>query len=88
MILKKSWKSNAKFIVFVADAPGRGEKEIENSLEKLAINNISMFCLRIHSRTDSMFNTFKNVYKKYESAVFKIVDKSIFINEVVNSCID
>ena len=88
LTLKKSWKSNAKFIVFVADAPGRGEKEIENSLEKLAINNISMFCLRIHSRTDVMFNTFQNVYNKYESVVFKTVDKSVFINEVVNSCID
>ena len=88
LTLKKSWKSNAKFIVFVADAPGRGEKEIENSLEKLAGNNISMFCLKIHSRTDTMFKTFQNVYKKYESTVFKIVDKSVFINEVVNSCIE
>ena len=88
LTLKKSWKSNAKFIVFVADAPGRGEKEIENSLEQLAGNNVSMFCLRIHSRTDNMFTTFQNVYKKYESVVFKIVDKSVFINEVVNSCID
>ena len=88
LTLKKSWKSNAKFIVFVADAPGRGEKEIENSLEKLAINNISMFCLKIHSRTDSMFDTFKNIYKKYETAVFKLVDKGNFINEVVNSCIE
>ena len=52
------------------------------------MNNISMFCLRIHNRTDKMFTTFINIYKKYESAVFKLVDKSVFINEVVNSCIE
>ena len=57
--LNKSWKSDAKFIVFVADAPGHGikyssldwiytngipgRKEIEESLKELAEDNVSMF---------------------------------------------
>ena len=41
--LNKTWSSNAKFIVFVTDAPSHGEKDIEESIEKLAKNNISMF---------------------------------------------
>ena len=86
--LNKTWTSNAKFIVFVTDAPSHGEKDIEESIEKLAKNNISMFCLRIHNRTDSMFNSFKNIYNKYKSTVFKIVEKRFFIDEVVNSCIE
>ena len=88
LALNKTWNSNAKFIVFVADAPGHGEKDIEDSIETLAKNNISMFCLRIHYNTDSMFNTFKNIYNKYESTVFKVVEKEYFIDEVVRSCID
>ena len=104
--LNKAWKSNAKFIVFIADAPGHGikycpddtyypdgiagRKDIEESVEELAKNNVSMFCLRITSDTDIMFNIFNNVYKKYESPIFKLVNNSRkgFTDEVVNSCID
>ena len=104
--LNKAWKSNAKFIVFIADAPGHGKKyypkdykypdgisgrkDIEESVEELAKNNVSMFCLRITSDTDIMFNIFNNVYKKYESPIFKLVYNSGkgFTDEVVNSCID
>ena len=104
--LNKAWKSNAKFIVFIADAPGHGKKycsydsrypdgisgrkDIEESVEELAKNNVSMFCLRITSDTDTMFNIFKNVYNKYDSTIFKLVKNSGkgFTDEVVNSCID
>ena len=104
--LNKAWKSNAKFIVFIADAPGHGKKyypndytypygisgrkDIEESVEELAKNNVSMFCLRITSHTETMFNIFNNVYNKYESTIFKLVNNSGkgFTDEVVNSCID
>ena len=104
--INKTWKSNAKFIVFVADAPGHGKKycpddnkypygisgrkDIEESVEELAKDNVSMFCLNITIYTNTMFNIFKNVYNKYESTIFKLVQNrgSGFTDEVVNSCID
>ena len=74
MALNKTWRSNAKFIVFVADAPGHGlkydpgdykypdgiegRKDIEESVEELAKNNVCMFCLNITTDTDQMFNIF------------------------------
>ena len=88
--LEKSWKSDARFIVFVADAPGHGRKyseldwmyfdgipgrkEIEVSLDELAKKYVSMFCLRISSETDIMFGYFKNVYDNYKGNIFEIVD--------------
>ena len=102
--LNKTWKSNAKFIVFVADVPGHGKKyypddeaypdgiegrkDIEESVEELAENNVSMFCLKITSFTDIMFGIFQNVYDKYESTILKIVNNNKFTDEVVNTCID
>jgi vacuole morphology and inheritance protein 14 len=90
--LNKSWKSDAKFIVFVTDAPGHGSKyspydwiyangipgrkEIEESVKELAENNVSMFCFRIHSNTDKMFSIFKNIYDNYSWNIFELVDIS------------
>ncbi len=90
--LEKDWKSDAKFIVFVADAPGHGRKygpydevyfngipgrkEIEESVKELAENNVSMFCFRIHSITDKMFSIFKNIYDNYSWNIFELVDIS------------
>ena len=104
--INKTWKSNAKFIVFVADAPGHGKKycpddnkypygisgrkDIEESVEELAKDNVSMFCLNITIYTNTMFNIFKNVYNKYESTIFKLVKNSAsgYTDEVVKTCID
>ena len=104
--LNKTWKSNAKFIVFVADAPGHGlkydpydntypdgiegRKDIEESVEELAENNVSMFCLNITSDTDIMFGIFQDVYDKYKSTILKLVnnDDNTFTDEVVKTCID
>jgi hypothetical protein len=102
--LEKSWKSDARFIVFVADAPGHGRKyseldwmyfdgipgrkEIEDSIEELAKDYVSMFCLRITKQTDIMFGYFKNIYDKYKSNIFELVDTNghVFTDEIVNSC--
>ena len=89
MSLNKAWKSNAKFIVFVADAPGHGlkyykyddiypdgiegRKDIEESVIELAKNNVCMFCLEISDFTKQMFNIFQNVYNKYGSCNLEIV---------------
>jgi hypothetical protein len=103
--LNKTWKSNAKFIVFVADAPGHGlkyapndytypdgiegRKDIEESVEELAENNVSMFCLKISYETQVMFNIFENVYNQYNSTKFEIVDNNYnFSEEVVKSAIE
>jgi len=90
--LEKNWKSNAKFIVFVTDAPGHGlkytdddyeypdgiegRKDIEESIRELASKNILMFCLKIKNDTNKMFNIFKNVYQEYGENKLQIVDKS------------
>ena len=89
MSLNKAWNSNAKFIVFVADAPGHGlkyykyddmypdgiegRKDIEESVIELAKNNVCMFCLEISDYTKQMFNIFQNVYNKYGSCNLEIV---------------
>jgi len=104
--LNKSWKSNAKFIIFVADAPGHGKKyypkdkkfpngiegrkDIEESVEELAKNNTSMFCLKISNNTDIMFDIFQNTYNKYPLTKFYIVDSNNnnFINEVTNLSVE
>ena len=108
--LEKNWKSNAKFIVFVADAPGHGlkytdddytypdgiagRKDIEESVRELASKNVLMFCLRIDSYTDKMFNIFKNVYQEYGENKLKIVDQysqdnnNYFADEVVKSAVN
>ena len=104
--LIKTWKSNAKFIVFIADAPGHGlkyysddnkypngiegRKDIEESIEELVKDNISLFCVKINDNTQKMFNIFQNVYNKYQSAKFEIVDynQNIFSEEVVKSVVE
>ena len=79
--LIKTWKSNAKFIVFVADGPGHGlkyysddtkypngiegRKDIEESVEELVKDNVSLFCVKINDYTQKMFNIFQDVYNKY-----------------------
>jgi len=89
MSLNKAWNSNAKFIVFVADAPGyglkyykydkkypneiEGRKDIEESVIELVKNNVCMFCLEISDYTKQMFNIFQNVYNKYGSCNLEIV---------------
>ena len=103
--LNKTWKSNAKFIVFVADAPGHGlkydpgdykypdgiegRKDIEESVEEVAKNNVCMFCLNITTDTDQMFNIFQNVYNEYESCNLEIVNYNgyNFSDEIVDSAI-
>ena len=92
MALNKTWKSNAKFIVFVADAPGHGlkyykydkkypdeiegRKDIEESVIELVKNNVCMFCLEITDYTKQMFNIFQNVYNKYGSCNLEIVNNN------------
>ena len=89
-LLKELWKSNAKFIVFVADAPGHGlkytdydydypdgiegRKDIEESVRELASQNVLMFCLKITIETDKMFSIFENVYQNYGENKLQIVD--------------
>jgi hypothetical protein len=107
--LNKEWKNNARFLVFVADAPdhGRayhdsylddsyidgipGRKNLTETIEKLAKNYVSLFCMKISYLTDEMLQMFENVYKKYEKCEFLIVDMmnyaTLFTDAVVNSAI-
>ena len=90
LALKKNWKSVAKLAVFIADAPGHGEKygghdtdqfdpkrrEIDEMITQMAEEDISLFCLNITSQTDKMFEVFEDIYnaKKSNNTLFQILD--------------
>ena len=77
LALKKNWRSNAKLVVFIADAPGHGIKygghevdysihpkrrEIDEMISELAEKGISLYCLKITSKTDTMYEVFESIY--------------------------
>ena len=78
LALNKTWKSNARMAVFVADAPGHGNNYsdydnvltnvperllIEDSIAEMAEKKIALFCYRISAITDKMFKLFQDIYK-------------------------
>ena len=88
LALNKSWKSNAKFAIFIADAPGHGTKYggddisgrgyperllIEDMITEMAERGISLFCLRISSATDTMYKLFENIYNEEKSPSTKFI---------------
>ena len=89
MALYKDWKNNARFLIFIADAPCHGWKyhnlkkdkypnmnnrrNIEDLIKELAEKDISLFCLKITELTNKMFDMFKNIYNNYPNCEFKIV---------------
>ena len=98
--LNKTWKSNAKFIVFVADAPNHGIKygggsrtingrrDLEELIIELANNGISLFCMKIKDITTQMLSIFEKVYDNYDKTKFQVVYMSSansFSNVVVDS---
>ena len=99
--LNKTWKSNAKFIVYVADQPNHGKKygsysytipgrrDLEELIKEIADNGISLFCMEIiQSATKTMFNVFEKVYENYEKAQFQVIpmnSANSFSNVVVES---
>ena len=46
------------------DDPKKSKRNIEDYIKKFAQNEISLFCLKINSTTDKMFNIFKDIYNK------------------------
>ena len=77
LALNKTWKSNARMAVFVADAPGHGKnysdygyylanaperRLIEEMITEMAEKNIALFCYKISYLTDKMFQVFENIY--------------------------
>ena len=82
MALNKTWKSNAKFAVFIGDNPGHGanysnldfnretwpeRRSIEEMIKEMAENGISLFCLNITKRTDKMYSIFEDIYNRTNS---------------------
>ena len=49
-----------------------GRKNISDLVEEFADNNIALFCMRISSYTDIMFEMFKNIYEKHKNIEFHI----------------
>jgi hypothetical protein len=100
LALNKTWRSNARFAVFIADAPGHGieyggndissgtypeRRLLEELIAEMAEENISLFCLRINSATDKMLSIFEDVYNKIKSFNTKFV---IVNNDYRTSFID
>ena len=98
--LNKTWKSNAKFIVFVADAPNHGTKyggdnrsipgrrDLSELVKELADNGISLFCMELNSLTKQMYDIFENIYDNYDKSQFQKVKMDSaysFSNVVVSS---
>ena len=61
---------NLDFDSYPEGIPNR--KNIEELIEKMAENNISLFCMKITSLTDIMYSTFENIYNNYEKCEFRI----------------
>ena len=93
MALNKNWKNNARFLIFIADAPCHGPKyhnnptdkypnggpnrrNIEELIKELTENDISLFCMKITTFTDIMYNIFNDIYKSKTNCEFKIVSMS------------
>ena len=90
LALNKTWVSNAKLAVLVADAPGHGIKygghevantfperrEIDEMILEMFGKGISLFCLKITKKTDKMLKLFQDIYNNTNptSANFKIID--------------
>ena len=93
LALNKTWKSNAKLIALVADAPGHGLKygghevdksfpkrrEIDEMIMEIFGKGISLFCLNITRKTDIMFQVFQDIYSTINpnNANFQIIDNSV-----------
>ena len=88
LALNKTWKSNAKFAVFIADAPGHGtlyggdelnselyppRRLIEEMIAEMAEKSISLFCLKINSYTNKMLQLFEDIYNDVKSINTKFV---------------
>ena len=87
LALNKTWKSNAKFAVFLADAPGHGKQYggddyegeqpkrrlIEEMIAEMAENDISLFCLKILDQTDTMYKLFEDIYEAIKSSYTKFI---------------
>ena len=55
-----------------------GRKNITDLVEELAENQISLFCLRITTLTEKMFDMFKNIYKNHQNIQFYIGESDYY----------
>ena len=93
LALKKNWKSKAKLAVFIADAPGHGEKygghntsssdperrEIDEMITEMAEESISLFCLRITNKTDIKYLKIYIIKKNKIILYSKLLTMKIFL---------
>ena len=55
---------------------GENRRDIEELIKELAENDISLFCMKITTFTDIMYNIFNDIYKSKTNCEFKIVSMS------------
>ena len=55
---------------------GENRRDIEELIKELAENDISLFCMKITTYTDIMYNIFNDIYKNNNNYEFKIVSMS------------
>ena len=51
-----------------------GQRNITEIVKDLAINRISLFCMRITKKTEIMFDMFRDIYKDYKDVEFHVDD--------------
>ena len=49
------------------------DRNIEKLIEDLAVKNVSLFCMKIKSCTDKMYEIFGSIYNKYKDCQFQVV---------------
>ena len=67
-----------------------GRRNIEELIEELAKNNISLYCIKITEKTKIMYQKFKDIYNNYKRCEFEIIpleaEKNIITNSVGDFC--
>ena len=79
----KNYSDFDEFENYITNVPER--LLIEDMIAEMAEKNIALFCYRISSLTDKMFQSFQNIYndKKYNNTKFQIVSKTNSLSDVV-----
>ena len=76
LALNSKWESRTRFAVFLADSPAYGKqfdgeplpskmpkrRKIEEMIYEMTQKHISLFCLKINEKTDTMFKIFQSIY--------------------------
>ena len=82
LALSKTWKSEAKFVVFTNTFPAYEISIFEKYITEMDDKDISMFCLKLKDNTDRMYFMFEDIYNRIKSIDTKFM--IVNLHEIVN----